>query len=34
MTLWLVLGDSSRVNRCFNLDNEPCPTIMAEGLGG
>jgi DNA (cytosine-5)-methyltransferase 1 len=35
MTLWLVVGGSSgRRHFRINLDAEPCPTIMAQGLAG
>lgn len=34
MTLWLVFGGTSRQNKRINLDLEPCPTIMADGVGG
>jgi DNA (cytosine-5)-methyltransferase 1 len=30
----LVLGGTSRVNKRYNLNEYPCPTIMAGGLGG
>ena len=34
MTLYLVFGGTSRQDKRINLDLEPCPTIMADGIGG
>jgi len=31
---YLIIGGTSRVNKKINLLTSPCPTIMAQGLGG